>query len=117
MLDTLDLDLNDILLSLSNALNLVLSPADFAFADHNHRVAYIAVNLADLLPDSEIDRNELCLAALLHDAGIFSDKEKAKLKEIDWEGAWQHCEGGYELLKRFPRFTNLPSVVRFHHDK
>ena len=111
-----DIRLNDILLSLSQALDLITMPIG-GVSEHGQRVCYIASNLAELLGYQESQMQEVFMATLLHDAGIYSELTATKLIEIDWGGSWEHCEEGYQLLRRFPRFENIANIIRHLPEK
>jgi HD-GYP domain-containing protein (c-di-GMP phosphodiesterase class II) len=61
----LQIPIIDIVLSLSNAIDLI----DSNITDHHKRVAYISFSLAKQMNFSETEIRDLVLAALLHDCG------------------------------------------------
>ncbi len=98
---------------MSEALGLVGGK----IVNHGKRVAYMALCLADIMDLAVEDRFLLRNAALLHDAGVSSTLVHEKLKELDWEGADEHCRDGALLLMKFPRFERVAEIVRLHHHK
>ncbi|MEW5722174.1 MAG: HD domain-containing phosphohydrolase [Thermodesulfobacteriota bacterium] len=110
---TLIVDLNDLVVSLSEALGLVGGN----IVNHGKRVAYLALTLADDFDLSPAEFSDLRTAALLHDAGVSRTRTHKKLMQLDWEGAEEHCREGAELLRRFPPFTRACEIIRHHHHK
>lgn len=104
----------DLLGSLSGAMDLV-SPA---VVDHHKRVAYLAVRLGAQLGLPRADVDDLLLAGLVHDIGAFHDSLDARLDTLRFETDQVfHAEAGYRLLLKFPGFTRIARIVRWHHTK
>lgn len=97
--------------SLSEAIDLI----DSRIANHHKRVAYIALQLAAGLGLSIEERYDLLLAALLHDIGGLSQKERLNTLEFEFNEPGRHGALGYRLLKQFPPFASMARVVRYHH--
>ncbi|MBF0529624.1 MAG: HD domain-containing protein, partial [Deltaproteobacteria bacterium] len=109
----LTIDLHDLVLALSEALGLVGGK----IVNHGKRVAWLALNLAEDLQLSPTEFDELRTAALLHDAGVSRTKIHEKLRQMDWEGAMEHCQHGATLLKSFPPLTRAAQIILYHHTK
>jgi putative nucleotidyltransferase with HDIG domain len=108
-----EVDLYALVTALSEALGLVGGK----IVDHGKRVAYLALSLGAELGLSSEDMADLRNAALLHDAGVSKTRTHAKLVQLDWEGALDHCRDGAALLKDFPPFDRIAEIILRHHDK
>lgn len=105
-------NLIDLLGSLSGAMDLV-SPL---VVDHHRRVACLAVRLGAQLGLPRADVDDLLLAGLVHDIGAFHDSLDTRLDTLRFETDQVfHAEAGYRLLLKFPGFTRIARVVRWHH--
>jgi len=103
--------------SLSMAMDLI-SPEIY---DHHRRVAYISWQIARELALPERDRNNIVLAALMHDCGAVSMPNRLltllhfELNDTDDPNLLRHAETGYMLLKKFRPFREIARIVRIHH--
>lgn len=106
-------NLGQIVLSLSDTLDL----ASFSLAQHQQRVAMVALEMgrAAGLPNDRLGNS--FIAALLHDIGAFSLEDKILLRESKAEELEEHCVRGELLLQRVPLFQGAAPIVRFHHKK
>ena len=105
-------DLNEVVLALSDALDLV----GVDVVQHGKRVAYMAAATGQASGLSRDDLSDLHLAALLHDAGVSSTRELASiLGRFEFEEAADHAGRGASLLARFGPFSRLAEIVRLHH--
>lgn len=108
----LAVDLNETVLALSDALDLV----GVDVVQHGKRVAFVADATARVLGLTEDDASDLFLASVLHDCGVSSTRVAGKLLgEVDWESSNDHCLQGAELLGAFPPFSRLATIVLHHH--
>lgn len=107
------IDLNEVVLGLSDALDLV--GADVV--QHGKRVAFMASACGRVLSLEEGERDDLLLAAVLHDCGVSSTRLHTQLLdgELSFEEAHGHAEAGADLLGRFPPLARIASIVRLHH--
>lgn len=110
--ETLVVDLDRIILALSDAL-------DFIGVDevgHGHRVALMAHMCAEALEWDAAERHRVVRAGLLHDCGVSSTREHRSLvNEIMWEGEHAHCERGFTYLGAVPPLAYLAPIVLEHH--
>lgn len=113
-LPTVDsIDLNEVVLALSDALDLV----GVEVVQHGKRVAYMAVATARAAGIPAEDLSDLALAGLLHDAGISSSRElRSVIGRLDFEEPSGHAARGADLLGRFAPFRRLAEIVRRHHE-
>ncbi len=96
---------------LSSALDLV-SPA---LVNHQKRVAYIALSIANEMGLPIEDQKNITLAGLLHDSGAISLRERLDTLQFEIKNPHQHAEMGYLLLKGFEPFSKAALLVRHHH--
>jgi putative nucleotidyltransferase with HDIG domain len=108
-----------VLRQVAESLSVIIDLMSPVLANHQLRVAHIAGRLAESAGMIEAERQELVLAALLHDCGALSISEREKIKkfefDLDEDRARQHAEAGFRLLRDFEPFTNVANVVRYHH--
>jgi len=107
------IDLNEVVLALSDALDLVGSHV----VQHGKRVAFMATECGRSLALEEIERNDLLLAAVLHDCGVSSTRLHRRLLDasLSFEDARGHAEAGAKLLGRFEPLSRVAEIVRLHH--
>lgn len=110
---SMQLDLRDLVVALSEALGLV----DGKITDHGKRVAFIALTLAQRLPVDPAVMPDLRTACLLHDAGVSSTVVYKKLQQLDWPGVDEHCREGADRLQAYPPFRTAARIIRLHHTR
>lgn len=111
MLQDSNVRLIDMVLSLSGAVDLINPNV----VDHHRRVAYIAVSIAEALGLPAADRNDIFIAAALHDIGALSLKERLDTIEFEIQYPHRHAETGFHLVSTFSPFSSLASLIRYHH--
>lgn len=106
-------------IDLQQAVLVIARAVDLVGVDdvlHGRRVAILAVECAKQLGWGQASQQLLFDAGLLHDAGVSSTQVHRSLKnELDWDGAEDHCERGYQLLADFAPLAHLAPIVRHHH--
>lgn len=95
----------------SRAADLV----DCVLVDHHKTVALIAEGIARKMGLPEHMRNNVAAAALVHDIGALSGGERLAALEFDYSDNFTHSEPGYLLLRQYPPFREIASIVRMHH--
>jgi len=105
------------MVKLLTALSLTLDFAREGLLQHHRRVAYMALRLARALGMSSHQRRELFMAAMLHDAGAVTFKEKDELLRFDVENTWSHCHAGAEFARRSKVLAPLAPLILGHHDR
>lgn len=101
----------EMLMSLSKAIDLV-SPK---LASHHKMVAYLAHRIAGECGFSDDQRNEIFMAALLHDIGSIALKDRLEILRFELKNSSEHTELGHLILTTFPPFYGLANIVRYHH--
>lgn len=83
---------------------------------HGKRVAVMARECARLHGYGASAQELLFQAGLLHDCGVSSTRLHTKLvTELDWDGAYAHCERGSQILGQFHPLSHLAPLVYYHH--
>jgi HD-GYP domain-containing protein (c-di-GMP phosphodiesterase class II) len=111
MTKELSIPIFDLILCLSQAVDYV-SPL---LNDHHKRVAYIAFKLGEELDLPLHKQKELAIAGALHDVGALSLKERIGLLQFEEERPHEHAQLGYSFLKTFNPFSEIATLVQFHH--
>lgn len=106
-------DLVKLLLCLSQSL-------DFSYAgllNHHQRVALMSLSIGQAAGLTEAQLFPLFQAAIIHDAGAVTWREKASLTHIDIENPWDHCRRGAEFTAGIRVLEALPEIILSHHDR
>ena len=101
----------DLLVSVTEALDLVSR----GLVDHHKKVSYIAVSLASELGLSREARQDIAIAAALHDIGAISAELREASLDYEFDDHGEHAERGFRLLNRFEPLADVARIVRFHH--
>lgn len=105
------INLNEAIISLSNALDLV--GVDQIY--HGKRVAYMAAECGKALNWSMDRLDDLFLAAILHDCGVSKTDVHTQLTHFDGKNVGNHCVKGSELLRGVPLLEYLSDYILHHH--
>ena len=105
------INLYETIFSLTDTLDLVSDDQIY----HSKRVAYLAVECGKALNWGQDRLDDLFLAALLHDCGIFETAINTKLRRFDANNVGNHCAIGSKLLQRTPLLAYLSDYVLYHH--
>jgi HD-GYP domain-containing protein (c-di-GMP phosphodiesterase class II) len=95
--------------SLSEALGLI-NPA---MSNHHKRAAYIALRVAEEVGLTGRSKEDIIVAAALHDIGGLSSKIVDGT--ITLETQYRSARFGYQLLQKFKPFSFPALIVRFHN--
>ena len=107
----LQVNMGDILQCLSKAQS-ILSPQ---VGQHQLQVAYLAYRLAEELDLPTEERKEIFLAALVHDIGALSMKEKLELVDGRSKDTQTHSLRGALLVQEFGPLKGTAPLIRSHH--
>jgi HD-GYP domain-containing protein (c-di-GMP phosphodiesterase class II) len=105
------INLKDLLLCMSNAQDLV-SPN---LSNHQQQVAYLAFRLAEQMKLSIERQKNIFLAALVHDIGALSMKERLEIIEKEPINVHNHAFKGAKLLEEFKPLKYSAKIIKFHH--
>ena len=111
MLNELTVNFSNLLLSLSDAVDL----ANSKIASHQMRTAFIVWQLCRTAQLPEVETDQLYMAALLHDIGALSLEEKQRLHDFIEVDLDTHCILSEALFNLSPLLSPAARVVRFHH--
>lgn len=109
----LKIDLVQLLLSLARSL-------DFTHAgllDHHRRVAVMALEVGHAASLSPEDLVQLFKAAIIHDAGAVTFREKLALAQFDAQNTADHCSRGAEFAAGIRVLGRVPEIIFCHHDR
>lgn len=110
MKDNFAVSLSELIYGFSTALDLV-SPA---LVNHHKQVLFFSEKLATSLNISDQEKNDICIAAMLHDIGVVAFNREIDLAFSD-KSVNDHARLGYQLMKRFTPFAAAAEMVRGHH--
>ena len=103
--------LHEIVPGLSRAMDLMCPQV----VSHHARTAYFADRLSKAAGLSARDRYEVVVAALLHDVGAFSRRERLDLLQFELQDAGRHCVAGWRLLEMCEPLKGAARLIRNHH--
>ncbi|ADY72995.1 metal dependent phosphohydrolase [Desulfurobacterium thermolithotrophum DSM 11699] len=111
------LDISKLLLAVSS-LNSLANPI---LNNHNYKVAFISYLIAREISYSSEFLYNILVAGLFHDIGLLmvhSKDDIASVSNLELEEEQRlhiHSEVGYQLLKKFPYFSKIAKIVKYHH--
>jgi len=99
----------------------MIAKRDSDTAEHNYRVTYYAVKIAENFP-GEVNIKALIKGAFLHDIGKIAIPDKillkpGKLTSEEFEIMKTHVLHGYEIIKNNDFLKDAIDVVLYHHEK
>lgn len=110
------LNINDLLLSISYALDFIDNDIAGDNHDHGKNVAYVAARIGQNLTLSNEELFDLISYALLHDNGM-ADLHRYGEKALKLgESTKLHCVEGEKNVKNFPFVTKLENIILYHHE-
>ena len=109
-------------LKFAKVLAYTLEEKDPYISGHSERVCYYSDFIAKRLSISPKERNEIQVAAYLHDVGKvgISNRfihKKGTLTPIDWAIIKQHTKKSIELLAPLSLSSNILSYIQHHHER
>ncbi len=109
-------------LKFAKVLAYTLEEKDPYISGHSERVCYYSDFIAKRLSVSPKGRNEIQVAAYLHDVGKvgISNRfihKKGTLTPIDWAIIKQHTKKSIELLAPLSLSSNILSYIQHHHER
>ncbi len=113
----IQIDRNELLAVLSEALDRVEIEVFGVTEHHAKRVAWLCVQMGRALGMTEEEVSDLATAALLHDSALIeyqNDYENGFLRQ-DADGK-KHCIAGEDNLKLIPGYHMLRGYVLYHHE-
>lgn len=110
-MDKMRINLQDLLLCLSNAQDLISSNLSM----HHQKVACIAYRIAEQLELPVNQRRDIFLAALIHDIGALSIDMIADIRTATPDEMNEHAFRGAKLLQRSKHLKQFCPIIRHHH--
>ncbi|WP_105617590.1 HD domain-containing phosphohydrolase [Vallitalea okinawensis] len=109
--------LNNLILSLSYALDYIEIELLGVASNHSKRVAYISASIARELGYNDQEIFTVISLALLHDIGrcknwLQKDKIETDRKKYDI----QHCEEGQKIIDSLGLYADAKDVILYHHE-
>lgn len=104
-------NLGNLLITLSETMDLS-NPLVY---QHQHRTAYIALEISKNAGITGKQLESIFTAALLHDIGALTVEEKILLHNNESENEELHTIRGAILLSQIPWLKDISEIVRFHH--
>lgn len=93
-----------------------LNHVDERLVDHGIRVAYIVLKMLEAEGISDQKRiRDLCFLTMVHDVGAYKTEEINDMVQFETGNVWNHSIYGYLFLKYLSPFSELSSVILFHH--
>ena len=111
MKNRLSVNLGNLLLSLSEIPDI----SNHNISQHQHRVAYIALEISICANLSQATIENIFTAALLHDIGAISEEEKISIHNFECINNSIHTIRGELLLEEIPWLKKISKIVRNHH--
>lgn len=108
-----EVNLIQLLVGLSRSLDF----SSQGLMQHHMRIALMALQVGKAVGMKKRDLFELFKAAIVHDIGAVSWKEKAELSQFELLNPKSHCERGYSLLKELPSMHGVAETIYCHHDR
>ena len=104
---------------LTNMVFALSDTLDLVGIDEVHHGKRVGCMLWECATVSGLDRDwrkNLFQMGLLHDCGVSSTQVHEKLvREMDWEGSYEHCEIGAKRLTKFKPLSDMADVIYYHH--
>lgn len=115
----LKIDLAEFITSLSEALDLMYVgiEVDWGGMSHSAKVCHISCKIAEQMKLDKSTTIDLYYAALLHDIGLFLNRQLMEIMHFETHEEFSHCKRGYEILKKCSYTSKLANIVLHHHDK
>lgn len=93
-----------------------LDQAQKGLLNHHLRVSLLSLYLGQALGLPQNELFELFQAAIIHDLGAVTMKEKQSLLQFDLQDT-DHSLRGYNFMQDLPLFRKTAEIIRSHHDR
>ncbi len=108
----MEINLTASLIHMSNSLDLSYQ----GIMTHHQRVALLALYMGNFIGLSACEMYQLFKAAIIHDIGAVSWKEKMILHQVDVDDTYPHCYRGYQFVYDLQLFNDVKEIILCHHD-
>ncbi|MGI6278984.1 MAG: HD-GYP domain-containing protein [Acutalibacteraceae bacterium] len=110
-MNKLRINLYDLLSCISKAEELIST----ILVNHHQQVAYLSLRLAEQIGLSAELQYDIYIAALIHDIGATTVKERLELVESEPINVNSHAFRGAKLIEGFKPLQNAAKIIKFHH--
>ena len=109
-------------LTLVEMLSFVLETKDAYTGDHSNNVKRLSLLIAEELNLSALDKQQLFIAANLHDIGKVGIRDSilnktSKLTDDEYELIKTHPEMGAKILSTIESFDGIRETILYHHER
>lgn len=109
-------------LKLVEMLSFVLETRDEYTGDHSNNVKTLSLLIAEELDLSELNKQQLFIAANLHDIGKVGIKDSilnkpSRLTDEEYEIIKTHPVMGANILSTIESFGDIKDIVMYHHER
>ena len=111
MIHETTVNLGNILLSFSDAIDL----ANESISAHQMRTSFITWQMANGAKLPQNEKQNVFMAAILHDVGALTPEDKTKLHDFEEVNVEPHCIRGAALFESCPLLKESSEMVRWHH--
>lgn len=118
---SMEINFNDVLYALSDALDYVEKEVIGVSRNHGKRVAYISVVIGRACGMNRRDLCDLAACAVLHDCALMEYMQTAGNHEV-LAGSMDelmtgHCSMGEHNIRQLPFYGNVSGTVLYHHER
>lgn len=104
------------------ALGNAAAQRDSETDDHNYRVTYYSLRLAEHLKLENGMTRALFKGAFLHDLGKIGISDRillkpGKLDKTEWAAMQSHVERGVKIIENIPWLEDCREIILYHHEK
>ena len=113
----MQIPLNELLYSLSRALDFVEQELLGVTTNHGKRTAYVTAHICKTMGLSDAEIFDMACCAILHDNALTAYLLEAGLSGIpQLEHMKKHCSKGEENASAFPFLGNVDGIILHHHE-
>jgi putative nucleotidyltransferase with HDIG domain len=104
------------------ALAHTIETKDRYTGGHTRRVYNYSDAIAQYLPLTEVEREQVRLAGLLHDIGKIGVSDRilnktSALTDLEWLEMERHAEWGYDIVSRVQGLEAVAEILKHHHER
>ncbi len=111
MLNETSINLGNILLSFSDAIDLI----DQSIAAHQMRTAFVTCQMANAAKLPLEATQKIFAGSILHDVGALTPEDKIRLHDFEETNVNIHCIRGAKLFGLCPLLKESSEMIRWHH--
>lgn len=104
------------------ALAAAIEVKDRYTSGHTKRVGLYADAMTEYLPISELEKEKIRLAGILHDIGKIGVPDRILLKPdkltgAEWDEMRLHTEAGFDIVSQIAGLEEIAEILRHHHER